>query len=65
VELSLPVTFHILTSRSDGSNSIGAAGQKVSAYRGPAQNMSQMLLKSIQDIIGVFIWAACSSATRS
>jgi len=56
VELNLPVTFHILTSRSDGSNSIGAAGQKVSAYRGPAQNMSQMLLKSIQDIIGVFIW---------
>ena len=56
VALDLPVTFHILTSRSDGANSIGASGQKLSAFRGPAQNMSQMLLKSIQDIIGVFIW---------
>lgn len=56
VELGLPITFHILTSRSDGANSINASGQKVSAYRGPAQNMSQLLVKSIQDLIGVFIW---------
>jgi predicted TIM-barrel fold metal-dependent hydrolase len=56
VELGMPISFHILTSRSDGANSISDAGQKVSAHRGPSQNMANILLKSIQDIIGVFIW---------
>ena len=57
VELGLPLGFHILTSRSDGANAIGASGQRgASAHRGPPQNAAQMLIKSIQDIIGTFIW---------
>lgn len=58
VELDLPISFHILTSRQDGPNAVGSAGQKavVSSHRGPQQNAAQSLLKSIQDIIGVFIW---------
>ena len=57
VELGLPLGFHILTSRTDGANAIGASGQRqASAHRGPPQNASQMLLKSIQDIIGTFVW---------
>lgn len=55
VELGLPLSFHILTSRQDGANSVGGAGNR-GGHRGPPQNASQALLKSIQDIIGVFIW---------
>jgi predicted TIM-barrel fold metal-dependent hydrolase len=54
VELNLPISFHILTSRSDGNNAIGDSGR--SALRGPPQNAAQNLIKSIQDLIGVFIW---------
>jgi len=56
VDLNLPLSFHILTSRSDGANSVGNAGEKRSVHRGPPQNASQALVKSIQDIIGVFVW---------
>lgn len=56
IELQLPISFHILTSRSDGANSVGDAGERRSAHRGPPQNMSQLLLKSIQDIVGTFVW---------
>ncbi|WP_081856698.1 amidohydrolase family protein [Sphingobium sp. DC-2] len=56
VDLGLPVSFHILTSRSDGANSVGSAGQRISAHRGPPQNAAQALLKSIQDIVGTFVW---------
>lgn len=56
VELQLPLSFHILTSRSDGGNAIGKAGERLSTHRGPPQNASQALVKSIQDIIGLFIW---------
>ena len=56
IELGLPLTFHILTSRSDGNNSIGEAGKRISLHRGPPQNAAQALLKSIQDIVGVFVW---------
>jgi predicted TIM-barrel fold metal-dependent hydrolase len=45
VELKLPLSFHILTSQQDGG-----------AHRGPPQNRAQALIKSIQDIIGLFIW---------
>jgi predicted TIM-barrel fold metal-dependent hydrolase len=45
VELNLPLSFHILTSQQDGG-----------AHRGPPQNRAQALIKSIQDIIGLFIW---------
>jgi uncharacterized protein len=55
VELKLPISFHILTSRADGANSIDAAGKR-GGPRGPVQNSAQNLIKSIQDIIGVFIW---------
>lgn len=56
VDLNLPLSFHILTSRSDGANSIGSSGERRSAHRGPPQNASQALVKSIQDIIGLFVW---------
>jgi predicted TIM-barrel fold metal-dependent hydrolase len=55
IDLKLPISFHILTSRADGANSIDAAGKK-SGPRGPVQNSAQNLIKSIQDLIGVFIW---------
>ena len=53
VELGLPLGFHILTTRQDGANSIRAAG---GGHRGPKQNAAQSLIKSIQDIVGTFIW---------
>jgi predicted TIM-barrel fold metal-dependent hydrolase len=56
VELQMPISFHILTSRSDGANSVGKAGERLATHRGPPQNAAQSLLKSIQDLIGVFIW---------
>ncbi len=55
-ELKMPISFHILTSRSDGANAIGNSGERLSIHRGPPQNTANVLLKSIQDIIGVFIW---------
>jgi len=54
VELGLPISFHILTTKADGQNAIGSSGARMS--RGPAQNMSQSLIRSIQDLIGIFIW---------
>lgn len=54
VELELPISFHILTTKADGLNAIGASGARL--QRGPAQNMAQALIRSIQDIIGMFIW---------
>jgi uncharacterized protein len=56
IELELPISFHILTSRSDGANAIGKSGERFSTHRGPPQNAAISLLKSIQDLIGVFIW---------
>lgn len=54
VELELPISFHILTTRQDSSGgNLGSVGRN---HRGPMQNAAQGLLKSIQDIIGVFIW---------
>ncbi|HLG86016.1 MAG TPA: amidohydrolase family protein [Alphaproteobacteria bacterium] len=54
VELELPISFHILTTSADGPNAIGSSGGR--SLRGPAQNRSQTLIRSIQDIIGMFIW---------
>lgn len=56
VELELPLGFHILTTRDDGANSVGQAGERRSSHRGPPQNQSQALRKAIQDIIGTFVW---------
>ena len=58
VALNLPLSFHILTSRADGANSIESSTdhRKATSHRGPKQNGAQSLLKSIQDIIGIFIW---------
>lgn len=56
VALNLPLSFHILTTRDDGANSVGQAGERRSSHRGPPQNQSQALRKAIQDIIGTFIW---------
>jgi predicted TIM-barrel fold metal-dependent hydrolase len=54
IELDMPITFHILTTRQDDSGS--SLGSTASYHRGPMQNAAQGLLKSIQDIIGLFIW---------
>jgi predicted TIM-barrel fold metal-dependent hydrolase len=54
VELDLPISFHILTTKADGPNAIGSSGARM--QRGPAQNMAQSLIRSIQDLIGIFIW---------
>ncbi len=56
VELDMPISFHILTSRSDGSNAVGSAGKRASAWRGPPQNIANTMINSIQDIVGTFIW---------
>ena len=56
VELELPLSFHILTTREDGVNSVGNAGERRAAHRGPPQNAAQALRKAIQDIIGTFVW---------
>jgi predicted TIM-barrel fold metal-dependent hydrolase len=55
VELGLPISFHILTSRQDASAAVWTKGQH-GPNRGPVQNAGQAILKSIQDIIGLFIW---------
>jgi predicted TIM-barrel fold metal-dependent hydrolase len=55
VELGMPISFHILTSQQDGANAVGGAGHR-GGLRGPPQNRAQALIKSIQDIIGLFIW---------
>ena len=54
VELDLPLSFHLATSRSDGGKK--AFSMESRPIRGPKQNASQLLLKSIQDLIGIFIW---------
>ncbi len=46
IQLGMPISFHILTTKADSAG----------GHRGPPQNASQSLLKSIQDLIGVFIW---------
>jgi predicted TIM-barrel fold metal-dependent hydrolase len=56
VELQLPISFHILTTRGDGANALAEAGSRKTVWRGPPQNQSQQLIRSIQDIIGMFIW---------
>ena len=55
VELEMPISFHILTTKNDGANAIGAAGQR-SSHRGPPENSNMNLIRSIQDVIGMFIW---------
>jgi predicted TIM-barrel fold metal-dependent hydrolase len=60
VELDLPLSFHILTSRADGSHdttAANAAGRTSAvAWRGGVFNGLNAVLKSLQDIIGMFIW---------
>jgi predicted TIM-barrel fold metal-dependent hydrolase len=61
VELDMPVSFHILTSRSDGRNGTSPPASEsdktgMGNWRGGVFNGPQAVLKSIQDIIGLFIW---------
>jgi len=60
VELDLPLSFHILTSRSDGSHDVTSknapARSATMAWRGSVANGLNSVLKSLQDIIGMFIW---------
>jgi predicted TIM-barrel fold metal-dependent hydrolase len=58
VELNLPISFHIATARADAA-SRGAIAQGTGddrANRGHMFNRTHQLLKSIQDLIGLFIW---------
>jgi uncharacterized protein len=51
VELELPLSFHVLTSRSD-STAVLRAGT-----RGPKINSFQAIIRACQDIIGMFIYS--------
>lgn len=50
VELELPISFHILTTKADG-NAIAQAGEK----NNRRHNMTMFLMRSIQDLISLFI----------
>jgi uncharacterized protein len=52
VELDLPLSFHVLTSKSD-SNQVLNRG----ATRGPKINGFQHIIRACQDIIGMFIYS--------
>jgi predicted TIM-barrel fold metal-dependent hydrolase len=54
VELEFPLSFHMATSRADGNGKAFSIDGR--PHRGPKQNSAQLLLKSQQDIIGMFIW---------
>jgi len=58
VDLNMPISFHIATSGADaaGQGGITQGGGNMRANRGHIQNRGSQLLKSLQDIIGVFIW---------
>jgi predicted TIM-barrel fold metal-dependent hydrolase len=61
IDLNMPVSFHILTSRSDGgANTIEAnvkdQGKPAAANTRPPRK-SDRLLKSLQDLIGMFIFS--------
>jgi len=60
VELDMPISFHILTSRSDGAENATApteaARMGIASWRGGVFNAPQAILKSLQDILGLFIW---------
>jgi predicted TIM-barrel fold metal-dependent hydrolase len=54
VDLELPISFHLATSRADGGKKAFSVEDR--PIRGPKQNTLNLMFKSIQDIIGVFIW---------
>jgi predicted TIM-barrel fold metal-dependent hydrolase len=59
VELDMPISFHILTSRSDGMPNVTSpekAKKTALPWRGGLYNATHAVLKSIQDIIGMFVW---------
>ena len=62
VELGLPLCFHILTSRSEApTRSASAASARDRRTAAVAERLG---CRGLQDIIGTFIWAACSNAIR-
>jgi predicted TIM-barrel fold metal-dependent hydrolase len=52
IELDLPLSFHVLTSRSDTTSRLMAG-----ASRGPKVNSFQSIIRACQDIIGMFIYS--------
>ena len=52
IELGLPISFHVLTSRSDTTSGL-MSGQS----RGPKVNSFQSIIRACQDIIGMFIYS--------
>lgn len=52
VELGLPLSFHVLTSKTDSNQALNRG-----ASRGPKINGFQAIIRACQDIIGMFIYA--------
>jgi predicted TIM-barrel fold metal-dependent hydrolase len=57
VELDMPVTFHIFSSRAM-KKVVNEHNTGATAGRGPKANRTQDVLRNLQDIIGLFIWGA-------
>jgi predicted TIM-barrel fold metal-dependent hydrolase len=56
VELNMPISFHILTSKATVKVADGITAGKKSDVRGPKQNNIQEICRANQDVIGMFIW---------
>jgi len=56
VELDLPVTFHILTTRSDGQNPLATLTQNSGGKAARSFQRGIYLLSALQEIIMQFIW---------
>ena len=55
VEMGMPITFHIFSSRAM-KKVVDEQNLGISAGRGPKANRTQDVLRNLQDIIGLFIW---------
>ena len=55
VEMDMPVSFHIFSSRAM-KKVAHALMHKSDTGRGPVENRTQDVLRNVQDIIGLFIW---------
>lgn len=55
VEMDMPVTFHILASRTT-KKVVDEHNLGISGGRGPKANRTQDVLRNLQDLIGLFVW---------
>jgi predicted TIM-barrel fold metal-dependent hydrolase len=56
VELDMPLSFHVVTSRETKKMTAAITGHEKSG-RGPSANQLQHIIRVNQDIIGMFIWS--------